>query len=365
MLNSLIIILIYASLILLSFIGITNPLKANRKANLWFGLFLLLWSTFWMDELLEIINLKFLSSTFFLIDFIQFLTPIAFYLSVINFISPNFKFQIKDFKFLILPFAFITFLILQYNATYDNVNKYKFVLTGLMVFQALIYTIISYRKIRIHQKKILLFSSDTTEINLSWLEYIIILILLICIIITSYTLFVNPLEQNIYINIIFLLAIYAIAYYSLKQKEIFPLNKKQRSEITFINEEDVNDIKKKIVSDEDLVQIKAKLHLLMLEQKPYLDSDLNLIKLAELINTTPHQLSYVINSGFNENFFLFVNKYRIEKAKKLLLEYDFNNLSILGIAFESGFNSKTTFNSTFKKITNQTPSDFKKRSTTL
>ncbi|WP_449397875.1 helix-turn-helix domain-containing protein [Chryseobacterium wanjuense] len=68
----------------------------------------------------------------------------------------------------------------------------------------------------------------------------------------------------------------------------------------------------------------------------------------------------MINAGFQKNFFQYVNEYRIEHAKKLLKDNSKNKLSILGIAYESGFNSKTSFNTTFKKLTNQTPSEFKK-----
>ncbi|MEF9477974.1 helix-turn-helix domain-containing protein [Chryseobacterium sp. 1B4] len=94
-------------------------------------------------------------------------------------------------------------------------------------------------------------------------------------------------------------------------------------------------------------------------QKPYLDSELNLIRLAEMLSVSTHHLSYVINTGFGKNFFQYVNEYRIDHAKKLLKEPD-SKLSILGIAYESGFNSKTSFNTTFKKVTGQTPSEFKK-----
>jgi AraC-like DNA-binding protein len=83
------------------------------------------------------------------------------------------------------------------------------------------------------------------------------------------------------------------------------------------------------------------------------------------MHLTPHQLSYLINIGFNENFFLFVNKYRVERVKELLINKENDHLSILGIAFESGFSSKTAFNTTFKKFTQQTPSEYKKSRTTL
>src|SRR5690606_35792170 len=111
--------------------------------------------------------------------------------------------------------------------------------------------------------------------------------------------------------------------------------------------------------------IKTRLTDAMQKQKPYLESDLNLIKLANLLSVSTHQLSYVINTGFNKNFFQYINEYRIEKAKKLLSDNTNDNLSILGIAFESGFNSKTSFNTTFKKMTGKTPSEFKKTSSNL
>ena len=78
------------------------------------------------------------------------------------------------------------------------------------------------------------------------------------------------------------------------------------------------------------------------------------------MNCTPHQLSYIINNGFDENFYQFINRFRIEEAKKLILNPNMNHLSLLGIGFEVGFNSKSVFNTTFKKNTGKTPSEFKK-----
>ena len=123
--------------------------------------------------------------------------------------------------------------------------------------------------------------------------------------------------------------------------------------------------KQKVIPDSDLELQKAKLLKLMSNEEPFLDAELSLIRLAELMSLTPHQLSYVINAGFHENFFLFVNRYRVERVKELLLDKKKNHLSIMGIAFESGFNSKTSFNTTFKKISSQTPTEFRKSSSTL
>ncbi|MGE5681999.1 MAG: helix-turn-helix domain-containing protein, partial [Bacillota bacterium] len=105
------------------------------------------------------------------------------------------------------------------------------------------------------------------------------------------------------------------------------------------------------------------LKILMDKEKPYLDSELSLQKLSSLLEITPHHLSQVLNENLELSFFDFVNSYRIEEAKKLLLSPKSELLTILAIAEESGFNSKSAFNTAFKKFTSLTPSEFKKQNT--
>ncbi|MCF2875734.1 MULTISPECIES: helix-turn-helix domain-containing protein [unclassified Tenacibaculum] len=164
-----------------------------------------------------------------------------------------------------------------------------------------------------------------------------------------------------------LTTIFFIAYKALKQKEIFPKNIKYRNTAISIDKDLKEDIvtKRKLFKEEELVEYKSQLNALMKEQQLYLNSDINLASLSEHMNITPHQLSYIINKGFNQNFYQFINGYRVNKAKSLLLDNSSDKLSILGIAFEAGFNSKTAFNTTFKKFTNKTPSEFKKERSSL
>ncbi|GAA5100863.1 hypothetical protein GCM10023210_39800 [Chryseobacterium ginsengisoli] len=83
-LNNFIVVLIYGSLVLLSLLKLANPLKVNKKANLWFGIFLFLWSTFWLDEVLFLVTDSTIAfHSLFFVRFIQFLTPIVFYFSVL------------------------------------------------------------------------------------------------------------------------------------------------------------------------------------------------------------------------------------------------------------------------------------------
>ena len=97
----------------------------------------------------------------------------------------------------------------------------------------------------------------------------------------------------------------------------------------------------------------------MESEKPHLDSDLTLPKLADHLQIPPHHLSQIINESLKQNFFDFVNGYRVEEAKQLLLDPEKSSFTVLAIAEEAGFNSKTVFNTAFKKGTGKTPSAFR------
>ncbi len=358
--------LIFSSLVLLSFIVISNPLKVNRKANFWFGISLFLWATFWLDEMLYITGANPLHGTAKLgLSIVQFFSPLIFYISFIFFTNPNFKFKKKTvLSFAILPILYAVFLIVNFYTE----RNFKIILIGLVISHALFYSVKSYIKVKQHQKQIKLFSSSITEIDLKWLEYIILIMIFISLVIAFFNIVYFGTPLNLYINLTMLATIFFIAYNSLKQKEIFPVNKKHRKEVITINTQEESEkpsAKRKILTDEELVDYKTKLNELVKQKQLFLDQDINLASLAEQMELTTHQLSYIINNGFNQNFFQFINHYRIEKAKVLLLDKSSDKLSILGIAFESGFSSKTAFNTTFKKFTNQTPSEFKKQGSSL
>lgn len=98
----------------------------------------------------------------------------------------------------------------------------------------------------------------------------------------------------------------------------------------------------------------------MEKEKLYLDSDLTLQKLAQRLSIPPHHLSQIINERLNQNFFDFINSYRVEEAKKRLIDPSEKHFSIIAIAGEVGFNSKSAFNAVFKKYVNMTPSEWRK-----
>ena len=111
----------------------------------------------------------------------------------------------------------------------------------------------------------------------------------------------------------------------------------------------------------EVIAWKDRLQELMAEEKPYLDPSLQLPELAGKLGLTVHQLSQVINDGFGRNFREFINSLRIEEAKRLLTDPRSREYKLLTVAFESGFNSKATFNQVFRKLTGTTPSEYRER----
>ncbi len=105
-----------------------------------------------------------------------------------------------------------------------------------------------------------------------------------------------------------------------------------------------------------------KLLQVMENEKPFLDGDLTLQKLAERLAIPAQHLSQVINERLDQTFSDFINAYRVEEAKKRLLDPKTQHYTVLAIAEEVGFSSKSSFNAVFKKHTNTTPSEFRKAS---
>lgn len=102
--------------------------------------------------------------------------------------------------------------------------------------------------------------------------------------------------------------------------------------------------------------IAEELKLAMQKQALYLEEELSLKRLSDAVSVSENHISETLSQYLNTNFFQFVNSYRIEEAKKLLIN---SNKNVSNIAFEVGFNSKSTFNAAFKRFTNLTPSAFR------
>lgn len=175
--------------------------------------------------------------------------------------------------------------------------------------------------------------------------------------------------SNLLAYILNVFIVYLIGYDALvRQKPQNPLNfLPQTEELSFLHLATENQIisgtpkyKKNSLSEEKSNEIAAKIKKCMEEDALYRNSNLKLIDLAETIQENANNVSQVINEIFKQNFYDFVNNYRIEEAKKRLKSTSYDHYNIEAIGLEVGFNAKSTFYTAFKKNTGMTPIQYKK-----
>lgn len=146
--------------------------------------------------------------------------------------------------------------------------------------------------------------------------------------------------------------VYIIGYFSLKQPELFRI----QSDKSVIN-------KKDRISKTDADLLKFRLNNLMLNDKLFLQNDLTLTDVAEKLNTTTNNISWLINNIYENSFYDFINQFRIEEFVRKIDNKEHIDYTILAMSMDVGFNSKSTFNKAFKQSMKDTPSNFiKKRS---
>ena len=165
--------------------------------------------------------------------------------------------------------------------------------------------------------------------------------------------FTFPGIPNLLIPLGASLLVYALGY--LKMRRPAP----QTTETDESEASTVKKYEKSLLTPERAERYLNRLLQLMDTERPFTDGDLTIQKLADKLSIPAPHLSQTINERLGKTFPDFINSYRIEEAKKKLLDPALTHLSILGIAEEVGFNSKSSFNAVFKKHTDMTPSEFR------
>ena len=354
---------------LLGFLLLAHSRKVNIMANIYLGVFVITLGLAMLE--IPLFYQKFYvkyPNLFEMIGLIRFLTAPLLYISILYFTSLHKKFEKKNLGHF-LPFLIFLLFRFPFFITGKNIEfSYAvgrvvfFILQTALPLQALIYWYLSFRKLQKHMKRIRQFSSSIEEINLSWLKYFLLVLMLI--VMAWFNLIFCDLKNVTQLTpFLYLLCIFFLAYFSLQQKEVFDFSKSELNELSAIKTDKKENPKR--VSENRLNELDKKLQELINLDKVYLENDLSLPKLAKKLNASCNETSFVINELYRDNFYSFINKYRIEEAKTLLLSEKYNQLNILGIAYESGFNSKTTFNTTFKKQTGVSPTEFAKSNLVL
>jgi AraC-like DNA-binding protein len=230
------------------------------------------------------------------------------------------------------------------------------------------YSIIAFVLISRHQKNIRnIYSSTSTRINLSWLKVVSIsfyVTYVLVFIVGVYVIFKQELPYDPTIVSYFGLTLFAFAFsvYGIKQPEIFYGYYMEMKSSGILKKEPANGQSKYTRSglkSQDADKYLNRLLKHMDEKKPYLDVDLTIHDLSDALKIPRHYLTQVINEKLNRNFYQFINEYRVEEVKRLLQDPDYRKYTFTTIAFEAGFNSKSSFNSVFKETVGMTPSQYK------
>lgn len=224
----------------------------------------------------------------------------------------------------------------------------------------IIYSLVTLFFLRQFKRRLLANFSNTDKINLQWLRnlsygFLGVYTLALMVQISSLT---GNYSGEGPVGLLGVILIFLVAFMGLRQGEIFLEEQKQAGPVDPA-------LKVKYLHSRmdktDIHQIKEQLIAIFETDKPHLDPEFRLSQLAEKVQIHTNDLSQVINEGFGKNFYALVNAYRIEEVKKNLQDPQNDHLTLLAIGLQSGFNSKTTFNTVFKKMTGQTPSEFKKQ----
>ena len=291
----------------------------------------------------------------FIISQLSFLLGPLFYFYILSLLNEKFIFKTRHLIHL-LPLIIITSYII---ITFVSLPRFviwgtflDFFCDGTFLIQNLIYLFITLKILKPNGLSVKTFFSYIDNIQMIWIRilvggYVVIWIAKFQSFIVwifyrdgswcSYTATTYFMASFIFFNTILFLA--------LKKPGCFLRNKKYENSF---------------LSDADKEYYKEMLTKYMKTAKPYLNMSINLTALANELSIPARYLSQVINESFSKNFYDFVNLYRIEECKRLFNDPHFEKKNILEIAFESGFNTKATFNSAFKKFTGLTPKEYRK-----
>jgi AraC-like DNA-binding protein len=249
---------------------------------------------------------------------------------------------------------------------FDGFFSFRIIYAGTFFLSITAYSVATFIEIRNHQKRLReLVSFSSGKITLQWLKglsttfyagYIIMFIFGGVDILTGFMPF-DPYETS-FIGLTILAYLFTI--FGFHQPSIFEEVVKVHIPVVELNLED--DGQKKYarsgLKKKDIVRYLKMLENHLEKDKPYKDRELTIFDLSDQLQIPRHFLSEVINEHLGKNFYTLVNEYRIEEVKKRMVDPAYKHLTILAIAYDAGFNSKSSFNTIFKQKTGETPSEY-------
>lgn len=302
-----------------------------------------------------------------------------YFLSLTN---ADFKFERKHRKHFILPALWLLMILVKFVVDYGlyrpfpdveitqygtkgpyadlDKNKWADLVSYASFFYYLFITTRSFRSYQLYVKENF---SATEDIRFDWLRNILyaisagVLIIFLFNLLAQFKTYGNNsyiFDWYAYLFLGIITYYLSIAGYFAKPRLLQKLHFTGNEQPAIPAEEIINE-KEKIPNLQDW---KEKLLTHMINNKPYLEPELTLSDLAKQVKTNTSVLSKVINDGTGRNFNDFINAYRVQEVINKLKAGEQQTQTLLGIAYDGGFNSKATFNRAFKKVTGKTPKEF-------
>jgi AraC-like DNA-binding protein len=320
---------------------------------------------------------------------LYFMGPVIFFY-VQSLLNPSFRFGKKEWLHLLPGILYLLFCVVVVVTDKLVLKKYFFLANGedpdfdawyqfTGFVSMLVYFILSLRYYSMYKKLVLQAISYADGVQFRWIRNFL-LAFLIMLSIRLLFFIVNFFTEMWYADTWWYFLAFAILFYyiaisgyanSVETKLAFKPNLMNYRPVLLLNYQpevtDVEDaevveiqptINEQAAPDELMNEWKPKLLHLLQHEKLYEDPELSLTQLARQLQSNPSFISMVINRGFRMNFNDFVNQFRIEAVKEMLQKGEHKQQTLLGIAFDCGFNSKATFNRAFKKATGQNPKDY-------
>lgn len=246
------------------------------------------------------------------------------------------------------------------------------------------YATVTLLFLRRHVRRVKDSYSSVERVNLQWLVWLAMASAAIWVLATGFAM-VQRVDHPIVrraddiISVSIAVFVYAVGYMALRQPEIFnftavdhrPTEPETPSPAPSPVPEPVVEppvasaestaarYERSGLTDSEAAALKAALVAAMEKRRLYRNSELTLADLAEELDTTPHKVSAVLNSQLNQTFYDFVNSYRVKDVQRRIADDQARQLTILALAMDAGFASKSTFNHVFRQHTGRTPSDYR------
>ena len=392
----------YSSLLLItfsqgliySFLLLKKGFQTENKSNYWLSLFVFLCSLYvapWMLGFAGWYDNQPYRNIMFYTPFQQlfFIGPVIFFYTQ-SLLNPAFTFNKKQLLHLIpgILYLIYTFTMFVYDAFiskkiyfYENGMDKDFdswyQISGQI--SLLVYFILSLRYYNLYRKLIVQIASNADAILFKWIKNYLIAFLIMVLspylfeILNKYFPNENAYKESWWFYLFYSLVLYYIAITgyanSIETKIGFKLSVFDKKPMLLLGEkssfsvqdENTIDIEHKIFDGKKSPEInlwKTKIETLIQTEKLYQNPELSLTEISKKLQTNVSVVSKAVNQGFAMNFNDFINNYRIEAVKEMFANGEHKKSTIIGLAYDSGFNSKATFNRAFKKNTGFSPKDY-------